>query len=143
MQGIYGAEEGLGNKLKNEFRYAGSWERVIDILKSKRYTRTRIQRVLIHMLLGVTREQVKNAQNYVRILGFNERGAEHLRELRRSGGAGLPVIVNLNKDMADHPELKETAAIDILASDLYNTALGRDLYLNSEYVKKPLKFGAV
>jgi len=38
-----------------------------------------------------------------------------------------------------YPELQKDIERDILASDIYNIAMGRDLYLNSEYVKKPLK----
>ena len=140
MQGIYGAEEGLGNKLKNEFRYAGSWEGQIDLLKSKRYTRTRVQRVLIHTLLGISRERVKASRNYIRLLALNDRGAEHIKTLKKSGGPDLPLIANFRKDMHDHPEIRDTAELDVLAADIYNTALRRDLYSHSEYVKKPLKY---
>lgn len=140
LQRIFGAEEGLGNKLKNEFRYAGSWEDMIGILKTKRYTRTRIQRVLIHTLMGSDAESVKRARNYTRILAMNDRGAAHLKKLRKSGENTLPLIGNINKDLKDHSEIKETVDMDIMAADIYNTALGRDLYAYSEYVKNPLKF---
>ena len=136
---IYGAEEGLGRKLKEEFRYADSYEKLVEALKSKRYTRTRIQRVLIHTLMNTRREDVLEGRNYIRVLGFREKGAEHLKNLKKQDGPGLPVIDNIKKDLSIHPELKTTVGFDIKASDMYNTMFGRDLYLNSEYVKKPLK----
>ena len=139
LNSVYGAEEGLGSKLKENFRYADSYEKLIESLKSKRYTRTRIQRVLVHTLLGLTRDDVINAKNYIRILGFSAKGAEHLRNLKKSGGPGLPLIENIKKDLNEHPELAGTFSLDVAASDLYNTMCQRDLYINSEYVKKPLK----
>ena len=136
---IYGAEEGLGGKLIEDFRYADSLEKLTDTLKSKRYTRTRIQRVLIHMLMGLQGKDVINARNYIRILGFSEKGAEYLKALKKSGSLGLPVIENIKKDLKSYPELKDTFSYDIRACDVYNSIYGKDLYTNSEYVKKPLK----
>ncbi len=142
LNSIYGAEEGLGSKLKEDFRYADSLEKLIESLKSKRYTRTRIQRVLIHTLLGVTRDDIISAKPYIRILAFTEKGAAYLKELKKAGGPALPMIENIRKDLSEHPELKDTFSLDLKASDIYNTVYGRDLYMNSEYVKKPLKFTA-
>lgn len=140
LNAVYGAEEGLGSKLKDEFRYATGWEGLIWALKSKRYTRTRIQRVLIHMITGLTKDMVHNAKPYIRLFAFNERGSAHLKALKKSGALTLPIIENIASDLKDHPELRSTFEMDILSSDLYNIALGRDLYTNSEYVKKPLIF---
>lgn len=60
---IFGAEEGLGNKMKANVRYWKNMDELIEDLKSKRYTRTRITRLLAMALLGVKREDVKNARN--------------------------------------------------------------------------------
>lgn len=138
LNGIYGAEEGLGSILKDDFRYADSLEKLIGSLKSKRYTRTRIQRVLIHTLMGTRREDLQDARNYIRILGLSASGAEYLKNLKKSDRLSLPVIDNIKKDLKEHPELKTAFGFDIKAADIYNTVYGRDLYSNSEYVKKPL-----
>ena len=136
---IYGAEEGLGSKMKEEFRYCASYDELIDSLKSKRYTRTRIQRVILDTLLDIKTENVRNAKNYIRILALNDRGAAHLKLIKKQG-CPLPIVTNINKSIKEYPELEESLLLDVLAVDLYNTALKRDLYLNSEYVKKPLKY---
>ena len=143
LREVYGAEEGLANKFTEKFRYTSSWEELVERLKSKRYTRTRVQRTLIHMLLGLTRDMVKAAPLYGRILAMNDRGAEYLRGLKDSDGfmeSGVPVIDNVNRALREHPELEAGLRLDILAADIYNISLGRDLYSNSEYVKNPLKF---
>lgn len=129
--------EGLGNKLKNVIRKASSYEDLIEQLKSKRYTRTRIERFLIQMLLGI--ENVSLDENYIRVLAFNDRGSAYLKNVKKSGICSLPIITNINKEAENNPEIKGALDKDILASDIYNLASGRDLYLNSDYVKKPVK----
>ena len=135
---ISGAGEGLGNKLRDSFRYCHDYDELAASIKSKRYTLTRVQRVLAYTLLGITEEDSRNAGIYIRVLAFNDRGAAHLRSLDDRGHR-FPLITNINKDAVKYPELQKDIERDILASDIYNIAMGRDLYLNSEYVKKPLK----
>ena len=135
---ISGAGEGLGNKLRDSFRYCHDYDELAGSIKSKRYTLTRVQRVLANTLLGITEEDSKNARKYIRVLAFNDRGSAYLRSLDGSGSK-LPLITNINKDAVRYPELQKDIERDILATDMYNIALGRDLYTHSEYVKKPLK----
>lgn len=137
LNGIFGAEEGLGSKMKNHIRYWKTMEEMIDGLKSKRYTRTRISRLLAMTLLGITREEVKQAQNYIRVLAFDEKGSRYLKEVKKSESCRLPILTNINKEAQLYPEIKNTLAKDILASDLYNLAAGKDLYQCSDYVQMP------
>ena len=136
---IFGAEEGLGNKMKNNIRYWKSYEDILEGLKSKRYTRTRIGRLLAMTLMGTGRTDVKQAQNYIRVLAFDEKGGRYLKQVKKSNRCMLPVLTNLNKELTVFPELERTIAKDILASDLYNLACGKDLYENSDYVKMPVR----
>lgn len=136
---IFGAEEGLGNKMKANVRYWKNMDELIESLKSKRYTRTRITRLLAMTLLGVQREDVKNARSYIRVLAFDEKGSQYLKEIKKSESCKLPILTNINKEAELYPEIKKTLEKDILASDLYNFACGRDLYEYSEYVKMPFR----
>lgn len=139
LNSIFGAEEGLGNKLKVGVRYWKSYEDILDGLKSKRYTRTRIARLLVQTLLGVRREDAKQAKNYIRVLAFDELGGKYLKEVKKSGKCELPIITNINKEAENYPQILPTLSKDILATDLYNLACGKDLYANSDYVKMPVK----
>ena len=136
---IFGAEEGLGSAMKKGVRYWKSYEDIIEDLKSKRYTRTRIARVLALTLLGVTRDDVRNARSYIRVLAFDEKGSAYLKQIKKSGACPLPVITNINKDTENCPEILSTLEKDILAADIYNLATGRDLYAGSEFVRRPFK----
>ncbi|MBQ1228258.1 MAG: nucleotidyltransferase family protein, partial [Firmicutes bacterium] len=130
---------GLGNAMKKGVRYWKSYEDIVEDLKSKRYTRTRITRVLAQTLLGITRENAKTAQNYIRVLAFDEKGSAYLKQIKKSGDCPLPIITNINKDTENCPEILPTLELDILAADIYNLATGRDLYENSEFVRRPVK----
>ena len=134
---IFGAEEGLGNILKSRVRYWKTYEDIIEDLKSKRYTRTRIERVLVHTLLGIKKEDMLSASKYIRVLAFDEKGSRYLKQVKKAGFCQLTIITNINRDADAFPEIAKTLEKDILAADIYNAAAGLDLYDNSEYVKKP------
>lgn len=137
LNSVFGAEEGLGSIMKNRVRFWKTYEDIVNDLKSKRYTRTRIERVLVHTLLGVKREDVLNAEKYIRVLAFDEKGSSYLKNIKKSGKCSLPIITNINREVPTFPKIIQTFKKDILAADIYNLAAGLDLYQNSEYVKKP------
>lgn len=127
--------EGLGNKIKNSIRMVNSYSELIDELKSKRYTRTRIERFLMHILLEIESPELMN--NYIRILGFNKKGSEYLKYVKNNKINKLPIITNINKELDEYPEIEKTVSKDILAMDLYNIFTDRDLYRHSDFVAKP------
>lgn len=138
LNAVFGAEEGLGGKLKSKLRYYRSYEDIVESLKSKRYTRTRIGRMLALTLMGVRREDVKTAKNYIRVLAFDEKGSRYIKQIKKIGSCELPIITNINREAGLFPEIMPTLEKDILASDLYNLACGRDLYEYSDYVRMPV-----
>lgn len=137
LNAVFGCEEGLGNIMKARVRFWKNYEDIISDLKSKRYTRTRVARILLHTLLEIKREDMLSASNYVRVLAFDENGSSYLKQVKKSGNCSLPLITNINRDAPAFPKIAATLKKDIMASDIYNLACGRDLYMNSEYVKKP------
>ena len=76
--------EGLWRKLMHACRNEANVEAIIHATKSKRYARTRIQRMLMCAYLGIT-ESVMSAQApYVRILAFNKQGRQLLHRFVKS-----------------------------------------------------------
>ena len=84
----YGAE-GLWRKLMAESRRAGSLEELIASVKSRRYARARIERMILCAFLGVRQADLAAPAPYVRALAFNGRGREILREARTNGGIAI------------------------------------------------------
>lgn len=76
--------EGLWSKFMRNCRSRASVNEIIDATKSKRYTRTRIQRMLLCAFLGLTAADLERQPPYVRVLGFTDRGRAALREMKKS-----------------------------------------------------------
>ena len=128
--------EGLGNKARNEIRRCRSMEDFYETLKSKRYTRTRIQRFAAQILLGITKEDVNAGMDYVRVLALNERGSRYLKAVKKAGICQIPVITNVNRDLEKAPEIEDLLRKDMQAADLYNLASGRNMYEHCDMVER-------
>ena len=79
----YGSE-GLWRKLMHAARSEATLEDIIAATKSKRYTRTRIDRMILCAFLGITEEILSSPAPYVRVLALNDRGREILKKARQS-----------------------------------------------------------
>lgn len=117
--------EGLENVIKKASNETNSLEDLINKCKSKRYTRTRIQRILIYALLGITRQDMEMSENvnpYIRVLAVNKNGRELLSIINKTivNKANVKTDINninINKpnDNADNKiNIKETNIITSL-----------------------------
>lgn len=137
---IYASGGGLPYKAEKAARGSSDLEDLIDGIKSKAYTRTRVQRYLAELLMGIEKDDVENAALYARVLAFDKKGAELLKYIRKNELASIPVITNINRYRSSgnaDEQVMSTLAKDIEASDFYNIITERDLYLESDYVKIP------
>ena len=80
----YGGE-GLWRKLMHESRRQPDLESILAAVKSKRYTRTRLDRMVMCAFLGIDQQTMSVPAPYARILGFDRRGRELLALTRKSG----------------------------------------------------------
>ncbi len=80
----YGSE-GLWRKFMHACRSENSIENIIAETKSKRYTRTRIDRMLMCAYLGITKEILEQPAPYTRVLALNDTGRIALKHARLSG----------------------------------------------------------
>lgn len=76
-----GVDEGLENKIRCEITDSPTLDEFIENIKSKRYTTSRLKRMLIHILLGIEKDDMKCIPRVYKILGFNSRGQKFLKEL--------------------------------------------------------------
>ena len=77
--------EGLWRKLMHAAYRQDTLENIAGAVKSKRYTRTRIDRMILCAALGITADMLAAPAPYVRVLAFNSRGREVLKKARQSG----------------------------------------------------------
>ncbi|MBQ8797386.1 MAG: nucleotidyltransferase family protein [Oscillospiraceae bacterium] len=80
----YGSE-GLWRKLMHAARSEATLEGILTATKSKRYTRTRLDRMVMCAFLGITQKNMDSPAPYTRVLAFNDRGREILKKARLSG----------------------------------------------------------
>ena len=80
----YGSE-GLWRKLMHAVREQRDLDAILTAVKSKRYTRTRLDRMVLCAFLGITQKMLQSPAPYVRVLGFNDRGRQILNLARKSG----------------------------------------------------------
>jgi len=104
----YGSE-GLWRKLMRACRAEATLEEIARATKSKRYTRSRIDRMLLCAFLGLTLEDLLSPPPYVRVLAFTDRGRTVLKEARKSG-----TFLNAG-DIPQHPYREKERQI----GDLY------------------------
>ena len=109
--------EGLWSKLMRSCRSCASTEEIIEATKSKRYTRTRIQRMLLCAYLGLRKIDLELSPPYVRILGFRDNGRSLLREWK----GRFPLL-----HAGERPQGQPYYALERRASDLY-TLFSRSL----------------
>ncbi len=126
---IFLMDEGIENLLKKNAESCTSFEDFMNYSISRRYTRSRIQRILCHLANQVTREEVRSLEepDYLRILGFNERGRAWLRELKKKDD--VPIITQFKN-------LPENARKCAWKSDLLYSTLTED---PEGYIRKELK----
>ena len=80
----YGSE-GLWRKFMHACRSEATLEGIIAATKSKRYTRTRIDRMIMCAYLGITLQDILSPVPYIRVLAFNDRGRIALKAARQNG----------------------------------------------------------
>lgn len=86
-----GGDEGLPRRLERAGRRCTGVEEFFELAKTRRYTRARLNRLLLWAYLGIKKQDVPEAPAYIRVLGFNTRGREILREMKKQ--ADLPVVI--------------------------------------------------
>lgn len=82
--------EGLWRKVLSACRTEPTLEAIVQAAKSKRYTRTRLMRLLLCAYLGITEETLMQPVPYVRVLAVNGRGQRVLRQAKQGGE--LPLL---------------------------------------------------
>ena len=82
------------------------------------------------MLVGLKKDA--DIPQYIRVLGFNKKGSELLKEIKKKKLSTLPVVTNINKVQNINFDL------DIRANDIYNLISKNDTYKYSDFIKQPV-----
>lgn len=124
LKNIQDLEVGLENRLYKYSLENLSFEDFFDEVLTKRITISRLQRILLHSLFGLTKtitEKIKNKVPFVKILGFSERGQEYLNYLKKAENYNERKILTSNRNLKEilNEEEIELFNFNELCSQIY------------------------
>lgn len=137
--------EGIENRILKALLHVDTVDGLIDRVKTKRFTRTAIQRMLISILLGINKEdliQFKNQStpSYIRVLALNESGGRILRKMQKLEVEN--VITKFASYKSDNVDINRMLTLDIRATEVYFSAKEEKLKKkleSNQFVKQSLK----
>ncbi|WP_226674343.1 nucleotidyltransferase [Rossellomorea aquimaris] len=137
LQDIYEIEEGIENRMVEYAKSSVSFEDFMTNLKTKRYTWTRLQRMLLHILTDTHKENMRKRHahpEYIRLLGMNKKGREFIHQQKKD--LSLPLISKLSS--AD----QKAISLDVKAAEIYSLGLqnssARKKLLHQEWSQPPI-----
>ena len=118
LKQIYEIEEGIENRLVKAATQAGSYQEFMEMVKTKRYTWTRLQRISTHILTNANKSEMRTEEekvSYLRLIGMSEKGKAYLNQQKTQ--FSLPLISKLSSYR--HKEID----LDIRAARIYAAIL--------------------
>ena len=133
IEGLPDVSEGIHNRILKYLSSGNNYQDIILEIKSKRYTYTRISRILCQYFIGFESYNTISMRNcpapYARILGFNSKGRDILNKIKKT--SSIPLITNVSKHINDY------LSLDIQATRSYSL-INSSIHQNSDYLTKPI-----
>ncbi|MGE5632921.1 MAG: nucleotidyltransferase [Caulobacteraceae bacterium] len=115
--------EGIEYRLKKFASSCSTCEELLEAVKTKRYTRTYIQRLLCQLMIGIKRSDIAGFKNihspaYIRVLAFNGNGKLLLKSIKEN--SFYPLVTKAADFCSDNAVLNRMFHFDTLSTDIYN-----------------------
>lgn len=137
LKSIPECSEGLDKKIIKELPNSNSLEELIMNVKSKRYTYTRISRILTQLYIGMDKfniDKLRNSQiDYIRVLGCNNKGREILKSIKNQDN--VKIITKFPKKTSS-----KLLEMDLLATNAYHILNSKVRYNEDYYTGPYIKF---
>lgn len=132
--------EGLENKIKKASDSCNTLVDLTNMIKSRRYTMTRINRILLYVLLNITKKDIEDSYKvipYIRILGVNQKGKELISKISKANKK-INIITSPKKflDTTKNKALKNMLEKDIFASNIYTLGYKKNSKANLDLTNK-------
>ena len=149
LDSYFDINEGIENKIYKSVFSCNNIYELQQSIKSKRYTLTKVKRILNNILLGITKDDMNKVKNvmqlpYIRILAFNDKGREIIKQIKLS--SEIKIINKFsNVNFEDDKVFETLIKYDIKATNMYNIPYYKnnmnllkgpmDYYLSPVYIK--------
>ena len=132
--------EGLEFAIKNTANSCNTLNEFLNIISSKRYTNTRIQRILLYSLLGITKKDMELSKKivpYIRVLATNKRGKFLISEILKANPK-LEIVTSVKRYLDSNPSKNYQLMLDkdIWATNVYTLGYEADSWNNLDFTKK-------
>lgn len=126
--------EGLYRRIYNQLLSLDTMESVIQSIKTKRYTYTRISRILTQYFIGFEKFPInrlaKSRCSYIRVLGLNSKGADILKKIKSKSNID---IINKMPKTTNDPYLQ----LDLASTRAYSI-INKRIHYNEDFLKSPM-----
>ena len=119
LKNVPDVSEGLENRIKEAALVSDTLDDLIDKVKTKRYTHSRIRRILLSAYFGISRQMREIEPQYISILAHNETGQKIIAEAKKT--ATLPIVRNTSQvNKLKNPLIKSLWEQERIFDNLYN-----------------------
>lgn len=126
--------EGIENRILAAAKEAKSLEELYALAKTKRYSHARIRRIIINNFLGITADDLRIPVPYIRVTGFNGRGAELIKKAE----CKLPVITKAADIAVLGADAQRIFSAECRAGDIYALCFENTKPCSEEKKVKPI-----
>ncbi len=129
-------DSGIATKLKKEILNSYSFDELINKVKSKNLTYSRLSRTLIYILCDYTKDMAKEFKEvkYIRLLGFSNKGRDYLNKIKKA--VDIPIISKFTR------EKDKMLEYEYKITKIYSLAFDKEKsksLIEAEYKMKPIR----
>lgn len=132
--------EGLENAIKSAANNSSTLKEFMSLIKTKRYTQTRIQRILLYALLGIDKKAMEASKKivpYARVLGFTQKGKQLISQIIEMNPK-INMVTSVKRYMSENTnnnkkDLIKMLELDMFATDVYTLAYKEDSKTGLDY----------
>jgi len=139
LEQFFDVSSDLANQLRAIKQYPRSYNELLEILASKQYTTTRLQRILLNILLGISSTEMEyfkenNYITYLRLLGAKKDATSILKDIKEQ--ATIPII---NK-VANAKTLLSSTSYSYYQQELHRNHLYAQIFYNKYGIHVPSEY---
>lgn len=138
LEKVHDMVEGVENRFISAARACSTFTQFLGVVSTKRYTRTRIQRICANVITGTRSEMIAgwhllDGTPYIRILGFDEQGSAYLKKIKKQ--IEIPIYSTFGRRV--HSMMKHEQSVTAAYASVYPNEQATNL-MKKEFSSKPI-----